>query len=133
LVDTASAFTVVLDELAWKRIGAGSQAVPGTRGLQQTSLSRVRLGAYDIPNVPAYTGVPKADLEQRLDTDVDGLVGSGLLGAFRITWADGGKALWLEDAAVFVDGEPDASGLAPAPDASGAPPGTEGAPGAKAP
>lgn len=123
LVDTASAFTVVLDDSAWKRSGvsaAGATAVPGARGLKQASLSRVRLGAYDIPNVPAYNGVPLKDLEEKLDMDLDGLVGSGLLGAFRVTWADGGRALWLEDAAVFVGSE-------------GAEPPPEGAPGASAP
>jgi hypothetical protein len=132
LVDTGSAFTVVLDEPVWGQINvepSSQTAVPGTRGLRQTSLPHVQLGAYSIPNVPAIGGVPFKDLEERLDTDLDGLVGSGLLGAFRVTWANGGRSLWLEDAATFVGGVPD--GSAPA-----APPGTEpqgGAPEAAAP
>jgi hypothetical protein len=125
LVDTASSFTVVLDDPAWVRSGMGSASagatdIPGTRGLKQASLSRVRLGAYDIPNVPAYTGVPIKELEEKLDIDLDGLLGSGLLGAFRVTWADGGKSLWLEDAAVFAGAEgvaPEGSGDGAAPEA----------------
>jgi hypothetical protein len=106
LVDTASAFTIVLDESAWKRAGAdpNAPAIPGARGMKQASVGSVQLGAYDIPNVPVYSGVPIVDVEEKLDLDLDGLVGSGLLGAFRVTFTEGGRAFWLEDAATFVDG-----------------------------
>ena len=29
--------------------------------------------------------------------ELDGLVGSGLLATFRVTLADGGRTMWLED------------------------------------
>lgn len=131
LVDTASAFTMVLDDSAWQRAGADPRAptIPGTKGLRQTSIASVRLGAYDVPNVPVYNGVPLSDLEEKLDIDLDGLVGSGLLGAFRVTWTDGGRAVWLEDAATFVDGAPaavpaedTAPGVAPEPELGGSAP-----------
>lgn len=124
LVDTGSAFTIVLDDTAWGRVNVDptqSETIPGTGGLRQTSLESVQLGAYDVPNVPAVNGVPFKDLEEKLDMDLDGLIGSGLLGAFRVTWTDGGRALWLEDAATFVGGTPDPRSTQPPPSDDAAP------------
>ena len=36
-------------------------------------------------------------MEQGLDIELDGLLGSGLLAAFRVTLVDRGKTMWLED------------------------------------
>jgi hypothetical protein len=55
------------------------------------------LGAFDIPQVPAIYGAPLEEFEKGLDVDLDGLAGAGLLAAFRVTLADGGRTMWLED------------------------------------
>ena len=57
----------------------------------------LRLGAFDIPQVPAVYGTPIAEVEKGIEVDLDGVVGSGLLAAFRVTLTDGGRAMWLED------------------------------------
>jgi len=35
--------------------------------------------------------------EDGLGVELDGLVGSGLFASFRVTLADGGRTMWLED------------------------------------
>ena len=57
----------------------------------------LRLGAFDVPKVPGVHGAPVAEVEQGLGMELDGLVGSGCLAAFRVTLVDGGRTMWLED------------------------------------
>jgi hypothetical protein len=71
--------------------------VPDGGRLKQGMLPRMVLGAFDVPKVPGVYGAPLEEFEKGLDVDLDGLVGAGLLAAFRVTLADGGRALWLED------------------------------------
>jgi hypothetical protein len=65
--------------------------------LKQGTLPILRLGAFEVPEVPAFYGAPIGQLEKGLDIDLDGLVGSGLLAAFRVTLVDEGRTMWLED------------------------------------
>jgi hypothetical protein len=71
--------------------------LPQDPKLQQGLIPLLRLGAYDIPEVPALYGTPIAEVEKGIGIDLDGIVGSGLLAAFRVTLTDGGRAMWLED------------------------------------
>ncbi len=101
MIDTGSNFPLVLDEPAWKRTSVDLnllRPVPGNSSVKQAALPRLQLGAFGLPNVPAVSGVPIDKLEQVLDIELDGLMGSGLLSAFRVTLADGGRTMWLEDA-----------------------------------
>lgn len=101
LVDTSFGFPVALDTGGWKRAGVDPQALeplPGAGQLRHGVLPLVRLGAYDLPDVPAYYGAPVDQIEQHLGVDLAGLVGSELVAAFRVTLVDGGRALWLEQA-----------------------------------
>jgi hypothetical protein len=75
------------------------------------------LGAFDVPRVPGVYGAPLEEFEKGLDVDLDGLVGAGLLAAFRVTLADGGRALWLEDTVL-----PESPGAGPPPGKPAAPP-----------
>ena len=61
------------------------------------TLPLLRLGAFELPDVPGVYGAPVGDLEKGLDINLDGLVGSGLLAPFRVTLVDGGRTMWLED------------------------------------
>jgi hypothetical protein len=94
---------VALDEAGWKKAGVlpGSlRPVPNAAGLKQGVLPLLRLGAFEVPRVPGVSGAkgaPVADFEKHLDIELDGLVGSGLLAAFRVTLVDGGRTMWLED------------------------------------
>jgi hypothetical protein len=81
----------------------------------------VRLGAFDVPGVPATLGAPIADVERGLEMNLDGLLGSGLLGAFRVTMTDGGRSLWIEDVPGLPDAPPQAAPAEPPPPPAAAP------------
>jgi hypothetical protein len=101
-VDSAASFSMLLDDDAWKRTGTDADRflpVAGSAGVKQARLNHVRLGAYTIPSVPALTGEASEPLEKVLGVDLDGRIGAGLLGSFRLTFTDRGRALWLEDLA----------------------------------
>jgi hypothetical protein len=101
LVDTMHTFTLALDGEAWAKAGVKPSElmpIPGGGQLRHGILPTLRLGAFDIPQVPGILGdsVIK-DRETGLDVELDGLVGSGLLATFRVTLVDGGRTMWLED------------------------------------
>lgn len=109
LVDTVMQFPIALDEGGWKKAGvsiASLKALPDGGRLKHGLVPRMLLGAFDIPKVPGIFGVPVEELEKGLDVNLDGMIGSGLLGAFRMTLADGGRTLWLEDTTLPPAGAP---------------------------
>jgi hypothetical protein len=131
LVDTAMQFPVALDDGGWKKAGItvdSLKPVPDGGKLKQGLLPRMILGAFDVPKVPGIYGAPLDEFERGLGVDLDGLVGSGLLAAFRVTLADGGRTLWLEDNVLPPDAAPAPPG-APAQPRT-APPVGSGAPAA---
>ena len=100
LIDTSMSFPIALDEHGWQKAGIDVKklrVVPTATGIRQGTLPLLRLGAFELPHVPGIHGAPVAELEQGLDVDLDGLMGSGLLAAFRVTLVDGGRTMWLED------------------------------------
>ncbi|MEZ4223448.1 MAG: hypothetical protein R3B13_21050 [Polyangiaceae bacterium] len=100
LVDTSMTFPLALDDGGWKKAGVGLnslRSVPNLGNLRAGMLPVLRLGAFELPDVPGVYGAPVEELEQGLDVDIDGLVGSGLLAPFRVTLVDGGRTIWLED------------------------------------
>jgi len=88
----------------------------------------LRLGAFDIPQVPGIYGTPIADVEKGVEVDIDGVVGSGLLAYFRVTLTDDGRAMWLEDIPTMPQSAPPPEKAPPAekapPPASSAAPAT---------
>jgi hypothetical protein len=100
LVHTTMTYPVALDEAAWKKAGVDVKsfsAIPGQAGVKAGRLPMLRLGAFEIPSVPGILGAPIETLEQGLGIDLDGFAGSALIATFRITFADQGKTLWIED------------------------------------
>lgn len=123
LVDTTMQFPVALDDNGWKKAGVqldSLKPIPEAGRLKQGVLPRMLLGAFDVPKVPGVYGAPLEEFEKGLDVDLDGRVGAGLLAAFRVTLADGGRALWLEDT-TMIDAPRAPDSAAPATP-SGAPP-----------
>ncbi len=117
-VDTGSSYPLVLDEPAWERarIPASSRTpVSGRAGVSQARLPQLRLGAFGMSDVSAFAGVPFQELEQVLGIELDGLLGSGVLSAFRVTLADQGRTMWLEDMPAAASSVPVAP-VAPATD-----------------
>lgn len=99
LVDTAQNFPVALDDAGWKKAGVGSaqlKPLAGGGNLRQATLPMLKIGAFELPQVPGVAGAPLDEVEKSLGVDIDGMVGSGLLANFRITFADRAKTMWLE-------------------------------------
>lgn len=100
LMNTSMTFPLALDEEGWKKAGLDPKtfpAVPGASDLRHASLPMLRLGAFEIPNVPGVLGAPLDAVESELEVDLDGFAGSALFATFRLTFADEGRTLWMED------------------------------------
>jgi len=101
LVDTSIVYPVALDSGGWKKAGVPAsslRSVPNAGSMKSGTVPLLKLGAFELPGVPALSGDdPVKEREKGLDIELDGLVGSGLLANFRVTLADGGRTMWLED------------------------------------
>ncbi len=109
LLDSSMSFPLALDQDGWKKAGTDvSKLTPIAQDpkLKQGIVPLVRLGAFDIPQVPAVYGTPIAEVEKGVEVDIDGIIGSGLLAYFRVTLTDGGRAMWLEDMPVMQTAPP---------------------------
>lgn len=140
LIDTSMSFPLALDKEGWKKAGFEADGLKPVeqdpeQKLKQGVVAMLRLGALEIPKVPGVYGAPLKEIEKQLQINVDGVIGAGLLAYFRITFADDGRLMWLEDNAVIekaLRGRPTDEGQAPAPaappSAPGGEPGALGAP-----
>jgi hypothetical protein len=137
LLDSSMSYPLALDQDGWKKAGmslASLVPLPQDPKLKQGLVPLLRLGAYDIPEVPAIYGTPIAEVEKGMEVDLDGIVGSGLLAAFRVTLTDGGRAMWLEDVPTLREGGPPPARSNEAPGrGSDAPPGGAAPPAAASP
>jgi len=112
LVDTSIVYPVALDSGGWKKAGVPAsslRAVPNGGTMKSGTVPLLKLGAFELPSVPALSGDdPVKEREQGLGIELDGLLGSGLLANFRVTLADGGRTMWLEDMPreAFAPGNP---------------------------
>lgn len=102
LIDTSMSFPLALDKEGWQKAGFDIGALKPVeqdpeQKLKQGVVPVLRLGAYDIPKVPGVYGAPLTDVEKQLSLDVDGVIGAGLLAYFRISFADGGRVMYIED------------------------------------
>jgi hypothetical protein len=100
LIDTSMTFPIALDTEGWKKAGVRAselKPIPDGGGLKQGTVPLLKIGAYELPEVPGVAGSPTAELEKSLGIQLDGVLGAGLFGAFRVTLADGGRTMWLED------------------------------------
>jgi hypothetical protein len=122
VVDTSMQFPLLLDDGGWQKAGVDQKSlmlVEGTKDLRHGVVPMLQLGAFEIPQVPGVHGKELSRFEAGLGVDLDGVVGSRLLAAFRVTLTDGGRTLWLEDAPAPLP-DPDAAETV-APGAPGAP------------
>jgi len=102
LVDTSIVYPVALDSGGWKKAGVAQSSlrtVPNGGGAMKSgTVPMLKLGAFELPGVPGLSGDDRVkEFEQGLGIELDGLVGSGLLANFRVTLADGGRTMWLEE------------------------------------
>ena len=110
-VDSSAFYPIALDDGMLKRSGAdlaSFRSEPGApAGWKLGMLPYFKLGTLDIPQVPAMQGAPMGEYKNNFDVDLGGVVGAGLLSAFRVTFGDDGRWLWLEiDPSMMGNGPP---------------------------
>ena len=116
LVDSTLPFPLSLGDATWKKAGvdvAKLQSDPNMPDLRTGAVPLLRFGGFDLPQVPAIQGAPSTPSQQSVDVDLDGVVGSGLIAEFRVTFGDEGRFVWLE---------PDPLTLSPSSRRAGPPP-----------
>lgn len=99
---------IELDQAGWKKAGVdyasltsmASAESPDSK-LRSGELALLKLGALDIPKVPGIFGGSLAAFEKGLGYDLDGVLGAGLLGHYRLTFGESGRVLWIEDHAMI--------------------------------
>ena len=134
LVDTSSLFPVALQDSVFTQAGvdlASLHPEPGTPNLKTGTLPSFKIGAFDLPKVPAVEGAPMADVFANVDLDMGGIVGAGLLSVFRVTFGDEGRFIWIEPDPVMMQGmnaPPPPSSPQVSPDTSPSPPPSSGGP-----
>ncbi len=121
-VDSSMRFPLALDERGWIKAGVSPSDLKLVEGdpdgkLRQGVVPLLRIGAFDVHGVPAVLGAPIGDIERGLRFDIDGVIGNPVLAQYRITLADGGRMMWLEDdsAVRAMMGEPGDGFAPPAP------------------
>jgi hypothetical protein len=100
LVNTLLPYPLALDDKGLHIAGvdlATLQPVQGAPGMKAGRVPFIRLGAFDLPDVPGFYGPNFADIQAATGMDIQGAIGAGMLALFRCTLTDGGKALWIED------------------------------------
>ncbi len=108
LLDTSVYFPLELDEAAWKKAGTETKdlrLVPDepTQQLRTGVIRTMRIGAFDVPPVEGIYGrTPFDQFEKQLSVDIDGIMGTGFLAPFRITFGDQGRMMWMEDPTVAL-------------------------------
>jgi hypothetical protein len=126
LVDTSSLFPVALEDPVFARAGvdlSSLRAEPGTPNLKTGTLPSLKIGAFDLPKVPAVEGAPMGDVFANVDLDMGGIIGAGLLSVFRVTFGDEGRFIWIEPDPAMMQGmaPPSPATPLPAPTGSAAP------------
>jgi hypothetical protein len=128
LVDSAALFPLSLGDAEWRRAGVDPQVlepIPGAPNLRGGTVPQLKFGAFDLPKIPAVEDVPRPD--QDLGVNMAGVMGSGLLSIFRITFADDGRFMWIEPDPTMLEAiNEEAAGRRSAPPGPGKPPAQPG-------
>ena len=99
-VDSSQFYPLALDDGMLKRSGADLASFRNEPGAPPSwklgMLPYFKLGTLDLPMVPAMQGAPLGEYKNNFDVDLQGVVGAGLLSAFRVTFGEDGRWLWLE-------------------------------------
>ncbi len=99
-VDSSAFYPLALDDATLKNSGANLasfQSQPGAPAASKMgTLPYFKIGTLDLPQVPAMQGAALSEYKGNFDVELSGVVGAGLLSALRVTFGDGGRALWLE-------------------------------------
>jgi hypothetical protein len=121
LVDSSQPFLLALNDSVWKKSGFDMRNLrtdPSIPNLKTGVLPQFRIGGFDLPGVPAVQGASMEPLQQNIDVELGGVMGAGLVSAFRITLGDEGRFAWLEPDPTLSGptGREPPPGAAPAPE-----------------
>ncbi len=99
-VDSSQPYSLVMQDALWKKAGVDLTQLVPSNVLPNARAGRVptiRLGGMDFPSVPALAlDSVASQAPASLDIDLGGIVGAGLLEAFRVTFTDDGRFAWVE-------------------------------------
>ncbi len=99
LVDSSQPYFIALSDPLWKMSGVDAKAVqadptrPDVRGAQ---LPLMRLAGFELPQVPALSSAALNGAQNGVDVDLGGVIGASLISAFRVTFGDEGRFIWME-------------------------------------
>lgn len=100
LVDSMMPFPVALDSHGLGHAGVKKgdlRPLPNGQPQQWTELPLFTVAQIEIPRLFSVLDENAVSQEKGLGVDLDGVVGAGLISGFRVTFAPGGRALWLEE------------------------------------
>jgi hypothetical protein len=99
-VDSSQPYSLVMQDALWKRAGVDvSQLAPSTAlpNARMGLVPSLRMGGMAFPSVPALALASlDAQAPASIGVDLGGIIGAGLLDAFRVTFTDDGRAVWVE-------------------------------------
>jgi hypothetical protein len=99
LVDSSQAYLLALSDPSWKKAGVDMRTLrpePELPGMKSGPLPVFRIGTFDLPMLPAVQGGPSEAQKRAIDMELGGVLGAGLIAAFRVTLGDDGRFAWLE-------------------------------------
>ena len=110
-VDSSAFYPIALDDALLQRSGAklsDFRPEPGAPpSWKMGTIPFFKLGAVDLPQIPAMQGANVGEYRQTFDVDVGGIVGAGLLSVFRVTFGEDGRWVWLELDPSIMGGQPE--------------------------
>jgi hypothetical protein len=110
LIDSAAMFPLAIDDAVFRKAGVDPtklKAEPSVPNVRTGVLPNLRIGSFDMPQVPAMQAKDLPELRAQLDLDLGGVVGASLLSVFRVTLGDEGRFMWIEpDVAMTQPQEP---------------------------
>ena len=110
LIDSAAMFPLAIDDAVFRKAGVDPtklKAEPSVPNVRTGVLPNLRIGSFDMPQVPAMQAKDLPELRTQLDLDLGGVVGASLLSVFRVTLGDEGRFMWIEpDVAMTQPQEP---------------------------
>jgi len=131
LVDSSQPYFVALSDALWRGAGLdqhAQQADPTRPDVRGAPLPLMRLAGFELPQVPALSSAAMTGGSvTNVDLDLGGVIGASLISAFRVTFGDEGRFIWMEPdlsaQMAAADARAQASQPPPASSQSSPPPG----------
>lgn len=99
LVDSSQPYFIALSDPLWRGSGLdqhATQADPTRTDVRGAPLPLMRLAGFELPQVPALSSGAITGVQSNVDLDLGGVIGASLISAFRVTFGDEGRFIWME-------------------------------------